>query len=209
MMGMSIPYESYGRSRQKTRTRTALVEAARSLLAEGATPTVEQTAERADIARTTAYRYFPNQRSLLLEAYPQLEAASLLGPEAPPDAASRLDIVTANFTQQVVDHEPELRATLRIALEPGATLDGPLPLRQGRAIRWIEDALAPLQEQMPERELHRLALAIRVVVGIEAYTWLIDIGGLSSEDAVATMRRSARALLRDALDGAGQAPSRT
>jgi hypothetical protein len=133
----------------------------------------------------------------------------LLGPDAPPDAASRLDIVTANFTQQVVDHEPELRATLRIALEPGATREGPLPLRQGRAIRWIEDALAPLQNQMPERERHRLALAIRVVIGIEAYTWLTDIGGLSSEDAVATMRRSARALLRDALEGAAQAPSRT
>jgi AcrR family transcriptional regulator len=197
---MPIPYEAHGRTSQKARTRRALVDAARGLLAEGVTPTVEQAAERAATARTTAYRYFPNQDSLLLAVYPELDASSLLGADAPPDAEGRLEIVVDNFTRQVVDHEPELRATLRVALDVRSrTNGGPLPLRQGRAIRWIEDALEPLRERMPEAEIHKLALAIRVSIGIEAFLWLTDVGGLSPEQAVAIMRRSALALLRSAM----------
>jgi AcrR family transcriptional regulator len=64
MMVMAIPYEATGRTQQKSRTRQALVEATHELLAEGLTPQVEDAAERAGISRTTAYRYFPNQRSL-------------------------------------------------------------------------------------------------------------------------------------------------
>ncbi len=208
-MSMSIPYELRGRTQQKARTRGALVEAARALLADGVTPSVEQAAERAAIARTTAYRYFPNQGALLLAAYPELDAPSLLGTDPPSGAAARLEVVTENFTRQVLDHEPALRATLRLALEPGVMSGDPLPLRQGRGIRWIEDALAPLRDHMPEPEHRRLVLAIRVAIGIEALVWLTDIGKLSRAEAVATMRRSARTLLRSALeDLATQQPSR-
>jgi AcrR family transcriptional regulator len=56
-MSMSIPYETTGRTHQKARTRAALVAATRELLAEGITPTVEEAAGRAQISRTTAYRY--------------------------------------------------------------------------------------------------------------------------------------------------------
>ncbi|MET0826166.1 MAG: TetR family transcriptional regulator, partial [Acidimicrobiales bacterium] len=70
-------YESTGRTGQKQRTRDALVTAARGLVADGRTPTVEETAEAAGISRTTAYRYFSNQRSLLVAAHPETEATSL------------------------------------------------------------------------------------------------------------------------------------
>jgi hypothetical protein len=50
--------------------------------------------------------------------------------------------------------------------------------------------------------VHRLALAIRAAIGIEALVWLTDVGGLSRAEAVATMRWSARALLRATLDDA-------
>ncbi len=206
MMDMSIPYELKGRRHQKARTRGALVEAALVLLADGVTPTVEQAAGRAAIARTTAYRYFPNQRALLLATYPELDAPSLLGPYPPSDAATRLELVTEEFTRQVLDHEPELRATLRVALEPGIPKGNPLPLRQGRAIRWIDDALAPLRGHMSEPALRRLVLAIRAAIGIESLVWLTDVGKLSREEAVATMRWSARALLRSALEDLAAKP---
>ena len=203
MVGMAVPYELQGRRNQKARTRGALVDAARRWLADGVTPTVEQAAERAGIARTTAYRYFPNQRALLLATYPELDAPSLLDDDAPWDAATRLDMVTHKFTRQLLDHESELRATLRLALEPNRPQDGPLPLRQGRGIRWIEDALAPLRGQIRDAELHRLVLAIRAAIGIEALVWLTDVGGLSRDGAVATMRWSAQALLRSATEELG------
>ena len=72
-------------------------------------------------------------------------------------------------------------------------------MRQGRAIGWIHEALAPLRERMSVADLHRLVLAIRSATGIEARTWLIDVAGLSSEEAIDLMRWSAGALFRSAL----------
>ena len=82
MMDMGVPYEATGRREQKGRTREALVAATRELMASGVTPTVEEAAATARISRTTAYRYFPNQRALLLAAHPQIQHRSLLPEDA-------------------------------------------------------------------------------------------------------------------------------
>jgi AcrR family transcriptional regulator len=190
-----MPYEATGRVRQKGRTRQALVDAARELVAAGREPSVEQTAEHAGIARTTAYRYFPNQRSLVLAAHPKTGARTLLPEDPPTDAADRLDVVVTSFIQLIIDTEPAQRTMLRLSLEPDPAQRGELPLRQGRAIAWIAEALEPLQERMTSEQLHGLVLAIRSVIGIEALAWLTDIGGLTRDDAAASMRWSAQALL--------------
>jgi len=52
---------------------------------------------------------------------------------------------------------------------------------------------------MSESEVHRLTLAIRSAMGIEAFVWLIDVAGLSRDDATELMRWTARGLLRSAL----------
>jgi AcrR family transcriptional regulator len=103
MMANRVPYEATGRSQQKARTRLALVAATRRLLADGVTPTVEQAAATASISRTTAYRYFPNQRELLLAAHPQIEQSSLLPENPPDDVAARLDLVMRAFTRITLD----------------------------------------------------------------------------------------------------------
>ena len=203
---MSIPYELTGRTQQKARTRNALIGAARQLLAEGATPTVERTADRAEVSRATAFRYFPNQRALLVATYPQLEEPSLLGSAANEDPIARLEAVTEELARQILEYEPELRTHLRLSLEPAPTQSDELPLRQGRAIGWIEDALRPLRGRIPARDLRRLALAIRATLGIEAMVWLTDVGGVSREQAIDIMRSSARRLLRSAISDADAAP---
>ncbi|WP_103354174.1 TetR/AcrR family transcriptional regulator [Amycolatopsis sp. CA-128772] len=195
---MAVPYESTGRSRQKGRTRAALVAAAHELLAEGRSPTVEDAAEAAGISRTTAYRYFPNQRALLLAAYPEIQDdAGLLPADAPADPAARLALVMRAFVEFTLRWEPQLRAQLRLSLESGA----PQPvLRRGRAIRWIEEALAPLAGTHPEVDVRGLAVAIRSATGIESLVWLTDIGGLDRDRAAAVLAGSAQAILRAALD---------
>jgi AcrR family transcriptional regulator len=193
-----MPYESTGRTNQKARTRAALLAAARELLAEGVSPTVEQAADQAAISRTTAYRYFPNRRALLSAVYPEIDARSLLDADAPADPSERLDQVLERFIGHVLEYEPELRAQLRLSLDPHPADPEQLPFRQGRAVGWIEDALAPLHGSMPEAELRRLALAIRATTGIEALVWLTDVAGLSRTGAAELMRASAHALLRDA-----------
>jgi AcrR family transcriptional regulator len=198
-MSMSISYEGTGRTGQKARTRGALVAAARQLLAEGTTPTVEQAATAASIARATAYRYFPNQRALLTATFPEIAESSLLGESPPADAEARLDIVVDAIARQALEHEPELRNMLRLSLEPDPAKRGDLPFRTGRRVVWVGDALAPLRGRLPEPQLQRLVHAIAAAVGIDALVWLTDIAGVSREEAVDVMRWSARALLRAAV----------
>ena len=202
-MDMSIPYEAVGRTRQKERTRGALIAATRDLVAQGMTPTVEDAAAAASISRTTAYRYFPNQPALLVAAHPETEARSLLPEDVPDDPAARLDAVIEEFTRVIVDTEAQQRTMLRLSLDPDARAREPLLLRQGRAIGWIQEALAPLRVRLSDAELRRLVLAVRSATGIEALVWLTDIAGLSRPEAVELMRWSAGALLRAALADSG------
>ncbi len=202
-MDMDVPYLHTGRTNQKARTRDALIAAARQLLAEGVTPTIEAAAAEAAIGRTTAYRYFPNSRALLAATYPEIEMDSLLGADPPEDPLARLEIVAESQTRRIAEHEPEYRAQLRLALEGEAAGGESLPLRRGRRIGWIEEALSPLSGRMPEGELRQLVYGIGATLGIEALVWLTDMAGLSREEAVEVMRSNARTLLRSALERSG------
>ncbi len=189
-----MEYTARGRTGQKQRTRAALVAAARDLVARGSSPTVEAAAESAGISRATAYRYFPSQRELLVAAHPETDAASLLPADPPADPADRLDLVIAAFTRLIADTDAQQRTMLRLSLEDEQPSDGGGLLRQGRAIAWIGEALQPLRGKLSDAELQRLVLAIRSATGIEARTWLLDVGGLSSDEAIELMRWSARAM---------------
>lgn len=196
---MSTAYEETGRARQKQRTRAALVAAARDLVARGGRPpTVAEAAEEAAVSRTTAYRYFPTQKSLLLAAHPEVVATSMLPAEVGNDPEVRLEAAVRGFLAMVLDTEPQQRTMLRLSLEPDSTPDE-LPLRQGRAVGWFSEALEPLVEQLGADGVRRLAVAIRAVSGIESLVWLVDVGGLSRDQAVDQMVWSAVALVRRAV----------
>lgn len=201
MKNMSKPYSDVGRTGQKRRTLDALVAAARSLVASGISPTVDEAAHAAGISRSTAYRYFSGQRELLAAAHPETARTSLL-PASPPDgAAERLDAVVVEFTRMIVETESQQRTMLRLSLDPAGRERQDLPLRQGRAIVWISEALAPLQGKLSDQAIHQLVLAIRSAIGIESLVWLTDVGGLRREEAIASMRWTAAALLAQALAG--------
>ena len=108
-----------------------------------------------------------------------------------------------SLTRRIIEHEPEYRAQLRLALEGEPAGSESLPLRRGRRIAWVEDALSPLRGRMPQPELRRLIYGIGATLGIEAFVWLTDMGGLSREEAAEVMRSNARTLLRSALEGLG------
>jgi AcrR family transcriptional regulator len=206
---MSTSYELTGRSRQKQRTREALVAAARHLVAQGgAAPTVEAAAEAASVSRTTAYRYFPTQKALLVAAHPETTVNTLVPEGAGDDPETRLLGAVDAFIRIIVDTEHQQRTMLRLSLDP-ETSNESLPLRQGRAIAWFTEALAPLRSRIPDAVIHRLALSVRSVVGIEALVWLTDVGRLTREEAAEVMHDSARAVLLQALaDADGQASAK-
>ena len=198
-MSMSISYERSGRRNQKARTRDALIAAARDLLTQGETPTVEAAAAAASISRATAYRYFPNQRSLLVGAHPEVNVSSLLDADAPLEPEARLDAVVNGTAEIFLSSEATYRTMLRLSLEAEPAAQGDLALRKGLRLRWIEDALDPVRDQLPSDDFQRLIHAIAVAIGIEAIIVLVDLAGLSRTEAVEVIRWSARALLRSAL----------
>jgi AcrR family transcriptional regulator len=199
MNPVSTGYEDSGRSRQKQRTRAALVASTRDLVSRsGSAPKVAEAAAAAGVSRTTAYRYFPSQHALLIAAHPEVEAPSMLvegmGED---DVAARVEAVVRRFLAVVVDTEPQQRTMLRLSLSEGVDRAA-LPLRQGRAIGWISEALEPWRKELGEDGVRRLAVAVRAACGIEALVWLIDVAGLDRHEAVEQMVWSAVALIRRA-----------
>ena len=188
----------HGRVQQKARTRAELIRAARALMDGGSAPTVEEAATAASVSRATAYRYFPSRRALLVAAYPELTATTLLGERPPRAPAARLDLVLEGITRQMLEHEAVLRTMLRLSLEAGTATPDDLPFRVGRRIIWVRDALEPLRDELSEPDRERLVLAVASAVGIDALVWLTDVAGLSRPDAIDLMCWSARTLLRAA-----------
>ncbi len=201
-MSMIVSYVKTGRRQQKERTRTVLLDAARELLAQGLTPTVEEAAEAASISRATAYRYFPSRRELLVAAHPEVETTSLLGPQPSDDPSERLDAVVVGLSEIILGAEASYRSMLRMSLDPDPATRGDLSLRQGRRFLWIEDALEPVRGMLTPGQFERLVNAIAASIGIEALVALMDLGGLTPAESVDVMRWSAQALFQKALRNA-------
>ncbi len=194
--GGVAPYEDGGRSRQKQRTREALVRTARSLMTRQPSVTVEKVAAAAGVSRTTAYRYFPDQAALLRGVYPSIGELSLLGDRPPETVEARVLLVVDGQLRIVQEWEPQLRAALWTSLAPGAAQ---APLRGGRAIGWFQEALAPLCPPWSAAQVRRLAVRLRAVAGIEPWVWLVDVAGESPGGAARIIRANALAVLRSAV----------
>lgn len=206
------------RVNQKRRTRAALVAAAAELVRQGKAPTVGAVADAAQVSRATAYRYFPTQEVLLVEATlqpevdPAVEQALALSKQA--DIPTRLDTLVEALQTATLAHEDMFRALVRLSLEPrpdehqGDTTRREEParghLRGGRRIRWLEDVLGPASGKLAPQAFQRLVAALSLCMGIESLIVLQDICDLDAEEATATSRWAARALLYSALGGEGE-----
>jgi AcrR family transcriptional regulator len=193
-----------GRVNQKRRTRNAIAEAARDLLGQGITPTVTQAAELALVSRTTAYRYFPTQESLLMEVALNIDVDELerlvatpLGAETPQDRT--LDILDG-LNEHVFAAEAQYRTALRLYLDvwldAAATGDDAPVVREGRRRRWYETSLEPLRSSVDADEWDHLITALCVLGGPEAMTVLCDVCRLDADRGRAATRWAAATLLR-------------
>jgi AcrR family transcriptional regulator len=176
----------------------------------GTTPTVAQAAEAALVSRTTAYRYFPTQESLLLEVALHAHVDDLEALVAEPvDAEHAVDRaldVLHRFNARVLDEEIRYRNAMRVYQElwlQASTSGDEAPIvREGRRVRWFRTVLAPLREQIGDEPIERLVLGLSVLAGMEAMTALRDVCRLSADDALAVTDWAARALVDAALGDA-------
>ena len=186
------------------RTRRDLLATATRLVAEGRQPTVTEVADAAEVSRRTAYRYFPNQQKLLVEAAlegvrPAMEAALAAAPEGltEVDLEERLDALVQSIQQLTVANEPLLRTMIHLTVlekpKPGT------PPRGSRRVDWIELAVGSLKSRLGKAAYARLVSALSLITGTEALIVLRDVRGLSELQAIQVSRWMARAVLRETL----------
>jgi AcrR family transcriptional regulator len=189
------------RENQRARTRKDLLRAAAELLGEGLRPSLSDVAERAQVSRATAYRYFPSIEALCIEALIDATVPSpesLFAADASVDPEERVDRAEGALHEVVYANEVGLRATLAHALAPRQ--DG-APARQNRRLPLIEAALEPLREELPEAAYERLCHALCLVFGVESMIVCRDVLGIDAQAARELKSWVVRALVRAAREG--------
>jgi AcrR family transcriptional regulator len=193
-----------GRQNQKQRTRNAIVATARDLVSQGKLPSVAEVAEAALVSPATAYRYFPDQLSLLRaalqEALPRDEEIATPIHAETADVAERVAYATTAFLRLTLKRDSLVRAVMALSLlqsvEAPANRQEAAALRPGYRLAWIAQALAPLEGRINAGALRRLTTALAVVVSSEALIALQDVCGLDAEEAVDICAWAARTLVQ-------------
>lgn len=199
-MDVPSPYDS--RANQKNRTRAAIVDAAIALLAQGSRPTVPQAAAEAKVSRATAYRYFPTQESLLIEAAaigPVDAIEKLLSEQSGADARGHLLELQSALNKLMVREENVMRMALRAYLDAWFAREDMFEdkpdIREGRRTRWISATLRHLLDDVPAERARRLRAGLALTMGIEPLVVMKDVCRMSDGEACETLQWVAETLL--------------
>lgn len=167
-----------------------MLETATRLMQAGATPSVSEVAEAAEVSRATAYRYFPSQAALV-EAVVDEALGPILRWRSDADGArERVECLFRTSLPRIDEFEATFRAALKLSLEQwadrrsGAAETEP-PFRRGHRVDLLRQALLPLRRDVPPAAVDRLAGALSMFFGVEALVVLKDMWGLKGEDVEA------------------------
>jgi AcrR family transcriptional regulator len=199
-----MPKRSAPRLNQRARTREALLEAGRAMVNEGDVPTVVEAARRARISTATAYRYFPDQQSLLAQAVQgQGRIPGFLPDLKGSDPAERAAQAAEQLLRRVLQRERLVRTVMGLSLlksaEPGSKGSDATSMRPGNRFAYIDQALEPLRGTLEAAPLERLRKSLAIAISSEALVALVDVAGLAREEAVKVCAATARSLVEAAL----------
>jgi AcrR family transcriptional regulator len=189
--------EGRGRTNQRERTRRAIVEACIELIGHGQPVTMPEVAKAAMVSEATAYRYFPDLPSLLVQALAEdwpTPTEALAPVMASNDPVERVAFATRFLLQGVAERQSAVRAMISATI---AQPDLAGRARPGIRFGLIECALAPFADALESVDpglLAQLRLDLAVVVSAEALFSLTDLCGLSVEEAIDSAEKTAGAL---------------
>ncbi|MDX8539620.1 TetR/AcrR family transcriptional regulator [Mesorhizobium sp. M4B.F.Ca.ET.215.01.1.1] len=188
----------------RARTRRLMLETATRLMQAGATPSVSEVAEAAEVSRATAYRYFPSQAALVQAVVDEGLGPILTWKSTSDDAERRVAELFADAMPRIEAFEATFKAALKLSLDQWArrqagTLGSEPAFTRGHRVDLLKDAIAPLKGQLPPREFKRLAQALSLMFGVEVLIVLKDIWGLDSRRMMTVAQWAAGALVRAAL----------
>lgn len=200
--GQGLRRQATGRVSQKSRTRKALLRAARELLQRGEKPSVQDVADHASMSRATAYRYYPRIETLLQEAVVDGITEEVDGLQlATVDGVTlqeRIDAVVDNIIAMVLENEALFRTYLK-----SAAADEEREHSGARRIKWLSDAYGRDRTHFPAKLLDRMTAALSLLTGVETVIVAKDICGLDDAGTRELCRWTARAILSAALAETG------
>ena len=198
MATTSTPHTA-GRTAQRRRTRRAIIAATTRLLFEGKSPTIDEIAAAADVARRTVYTYFPTLDQLILDASMGAMAGGEVEAEFEADAgaADRVDAIVERLYQHADEWLPLGRRVVALTAASPPT-DG--PHRGHRRVDWIERAVEPLHDRLTDEQYDRLVSSLCIVLGWEAMIVLQDIRGHVRQRQREVNAWAAQALMRAMLE---------
>jgi AcrR family transcriptional regulator len=200
ILGLMISRQEAEPTAVQRRTRRAIVDAAAQMLAEGVLPTVGAAAERAEVSRATAYRYFPTQQALVVEA--ELQTA-VTHPDASStaaiaDPANRLAALVRTVNDWAYDHEAHLRLLLRMSLERDDA-GQPSFRRPAKRLELLDEWLTSVQDQLDQETSSRLRNALALLFGIDPVVTFTDVCRVSRGEAQEALTWAAATMVRAAL----------
>jgi AcrR family transcriptional regulator len=194
-----------GRTKQKQRTRAALLDAAAELARRGVSPSIAQVADAANISHATAYRYFPNTQSLWTDVAVGRTSVEHITADLPDDVGDRVELVIRRITHMQFADEALWREALRASQDRWLAqqdLDAAeqVPVRGTNRLKSLTIAVAPLQNRMDAAALERLTQALMFLCGVEAVVVARDALDVDEVAAADVMCWSARSLIRTAVE---------
>jgi hypothetical protein len=112
------------------------------------------------------------------------------------DPVERVGVLAREVAEWAFQNEPALRTMLRLSLDPETGVRRP-----GHRIRWIAEALQPLQGKVDAIALERLSSALTMVLGIDPVIPLTDFAKLTPEQGIDVIEWAARTLVRSVVAG--------
>ncbi|MGB3645931.1 MAG: TetR/AcrR family transcriptional regulator [Mesorhizobium sp.] len=193
----------------RARTRRLMLETATRLMQAGATPSVSEVAEAAEVSRATAYRYFPSQAALVQAVVDEGLGPILTWRSASTDAAERVADLIDTSMPRIEAFEATFKAALKLSLDQWArgqagTLGSEPAFVRGHRVALLEDALSPLKEKLPASDFVRLAQALSLIFGVEVLIVLKDMWGLDGKDTLSVAQWAARSMVQAAIAEAGE-----
>jgi AcrR family transcriptional regulator len=194
-----------GRTKQKERTRAALLDAAADLARSGISPSIGQIADAANISPATAYRYFPNTHSLWTDVAIRRLSVDELTADLSGDVVERVETVIRRTARIQFADEAVWRESLRAIQErwlaqQDVEVGERVPVRGTTRRDALVIALRPLQSTLGAAAFTRAVQALMFQCGVEALVVARDALGLDEEAAADVMCWSARAIITAAIE---------
>jgi len=187
-------YSSPLRNRQREYTRSLIMEAVASFVAEGRIHafSVQDVADRAGISYASVYRHFPTRETLLEEMYEW--ASELAGSQMPP-APSTIAEIPAWVARSIPVFEQNAAANQAI-ISVLAALNIKPESRQRRDDK-IDKLVSEGAPHLPPEVTGRAAAILRYLAGSLGWATLRQRFGLDAEDTSAALTWALEVLIRD------------